>query len=148
MLSVTTATRGRSPFLGVASVVMTFWPLHTAPNAPAAPTAPSTAGHGVNPLQPETVLQGILHGEPEDVRALSGFPQPVEGCIRQCYINHESRVDACWSDYDQCLAEGPPGEDPEHRRQICGIQLDNCLRISDIRRDLCVSLCLFRWEPI
>lgn len=134
-------------WVGVAFAVMAFWPVGTALSVSAMADPPSAEGHGTNALQPETVLQGILQGKCEDVSDRSWLPQPVEWCIRQCYIDHESRIDGCWRDYDDCLDAGPPGEDPEHRRQICAIRRSNCLEGSALRLDLCVSLCLFRWEP-
>ena len=157
--------RIRSPlgWVGVALAVMAFWPVGTALSVSATADSPPAGGHAANALQPETVLQGILQGECEDVsdhsaslpsgtgpswRGSARFPQPVEWCIRQCYVDHDSRIEDCWRQYDDCIDEIPPGEASGAREELCAIRRGLCFEMSELRLDLCISMCIVRWEPV
>lgn len=155
------ATLTTSPFawVGVALAVMVLGSISTALSLPATADSPAAEGPkasaqrqgavlqgaslvphdgssaaectSANAQHQGTVVQGASQGPDDEEASLSGFPQPVQWCIRQCYVEHESRVDDCWRQYDKCLGDDPP----EHRDQLCGIRLNNCLDMSALRLD-------------
>ena len=148
---IATLTTSPLAWVGVALTVMVLGPVGTALSVSATADSPAAEDPKANPQRQGAVLQGtslvphdgsaaaectsanaqhqetVVQGasqRPDDGAASrSGFPQPVQWCIRQCYVEHESRVDDCWRQYDNCLGDDPP----EHREQLCSIRLNNCL---------------------
>lgn len=133
---IATLTKSPLAWVGVALAVMVLAPIGTALSVSATADSPAAEGpeanaqhqgavlRGTSPgphngsaaesasadaQHQETVVQRASQGPDDEVAGRSAFPQPVQWCIRQCYVEHQSRVDDCWRQYDDCLGDRPSG---------------------------------------